>query len=78
MKFKGTLIISIYDSGYGFSIMLNGKIYLMESKVANRIWKVYRKNSLSTFYEFLKGNYPCYHIIICENGDIWKFQEGLY
>lgn len=69
---KDLLIISIYDSGYGFSIMFNGEIIERtgvdeETNLADVFESKYNDYH---FHEWLKEKYPDKKIIICENGDI--------
>lgn len=74
---KDIVIISIYDSGYGFSVMVDNKIYYQsqikedetyeEDTLADLVKNSYHNYN---FEEWLKCKFPNKKIIICEDGGI--------
>lgn len=75
------LIISIYDSGYGFSIWYDNKVYGKESnnKFFKKIKKEYdndiydSEHEISSFQEYLESlNFD--EIYVCENGWIERIK----
>ena len=67
------LIVSIYDSGYGFSVCDNGK-YIPKFKVTKASceeYKWYYELIEPVFYYKLKKKYSDYDlIIVCEDGEV--------
>ena len=70
------IIVSIYDSGYGFSVMVDNKIhkdhFLEEdnSKLYKTFIRAYHRKNDKLFIRWIKRKYPKQDIIICEDGDI--------
>ena len=70
------IIVSIYDGGYGFSVMVNDKIhedhFLEEdnSKLYKTFRRAYHRKSLKLFIKWIKRKYPKQDIIVCEDGGI--------
>ena len=67
------LIVSIYDSGYGFSICDNGN-YIPKfkiTKISCEEYKWYDELIESAFYHKLKKKYNDYDlIVVCEDGEV--------
>lgn len=67
------LIVSIYDSAYGFSVCDNGK-YIPKFKVNKNTceeYKWYDELIAPVFYYKLKKKYSNYDlIIVCEDGEV--------
>ena len=70
MVMKDLVIISIYDNGFGFSIMFDGEVLKSNDELFNEIFEVYDSKLLSDFEEYLKEKFKNKTIIICENGGI--------
>jgi len=71
---KDIVIISIYDSGYGFKVMVDGVVsspYTCHQgkSIADVLLGVYHKFGYESGEEF-KKMFPDKQIIICEDGDI--------
>ena len=68
------VIISIYDGGWGFSIMIDNKIIrpkdfdFDKDTMADIVKKAYRLED--NFDKWLKDKFKNKDIIICEDGDI--------
>ena len=84
---KNTLIISTYDSGYGFSILFDNYVISREEleyprhryprglrKIAKSILKIsWEKEAIKSYVElYLYSHYKS--IVYCENGsiEVWK------
>lgn len=73
---KDIILISNYDSGYGFSIMIDGKIIhrsnTEEDNIADKVFREYNYYFCShDFKEFCEKEFgENKQIIICDNGDI--------
>lgn len=72
---KDIILISSYDSGYCFSIMVNGKIIHKsddeEENIADKVRSKYYHCFSSEFKEFCKKEFGTdKQIIVCEDGDI--------
>lgn len=74
-KMKDIVIISIYDSGYGFSVMVDGIVsspYIFHGEketVADILYHIYNKFGSESGKEF-KKMFPNKQVILCEDGDI--------
>lgn len=76
-KLKGVIIISIYDSGYGMSIIFNGRIYDDSTSALGRfIRRQYHSMSNLDFYKFLRNKYPHYHILVIDDSLVIQVQKG--
>lgn len=71
------IIVSIYDCGYGFSVMVDNKIHkehfleIGSSKVIRSFKKAYYRIPIEKdFVRWIKRKYPRQDIIICEDGSI--------
>ena len=71
------IIVSIYDSGWGFSVMLDNKIHEGhffsedDSKIYTSFRKAYHRIcSQKKFVRWIRRKYPQQKIIICEDGNI--------
>lgn len=65
------LIISIYDSGYEFSVLNNGQC---DENEENELIKAYHNKLFVEYMDYLQEKYPEYTIYICEDGDITLVQ----
>ena len=79
MKF---IIVGIYDTWFGYSININGKLYNSDSKIGKEIYKKYWENDdnrITKFYNYLLEKYKDYDLIaVCEDGytEIIKYNKG--
>ena len=75
------LIISIYDGGYVFGVLDNGKYFSRrdiseKANIADMLYDIYNKNILE---EYLKEHYREYDlVVICEDGYAEKIIERRY
>lgn len=74
---KNTLIISYYDSGYCWSVNLEGKKSCRYNDLISSIIDKYEQTiGGNKFAEYIFENYPnINNIIICENGSIEVFDR---
>lgn len=67
---KNIVIINIYDSGYGFSVLVDNTIYYkMHDDLADEILSIYYDSHIN-FHDWLKEKFKDKTIIICEDGGI--------
>lgn len=71
-------ILSIYDSWWNYSIMLNGEYFDKDTDLAHEIYKLYW--DMINYQEFVKYLIHLYNdcdlIVICEDGDITILKGG--
>ena len=65
------LIITCYDSWYGYQVNMNGIKYGESSEVAREFYNQYWDLTLTQFYEWIKEKYKDYDLIVyIDNSDI--------
>ena len=71
---KDAVVVSIYDSGYGFNVMVDGVVSSPHTchqgkSIADVLFSVYNEFGWKSGEE-IKRMFPDKRIIICEDGDI--------
>lgn len=80
MNSKDLVVISIYDSFWGFSVFMDGKIYTDQYRgVSAEIYKAYYdernyeerpEGADDYWHSWLKERFPNKTIVVCEDGGI--------
>jgi len=74
-EMKDIVVISIYDTGYGFNVMVDGIVsspfvfHGEKETIADVLYRIYMKFGWESGKEF-KKMFPNKQIIICEDGGI--------
>lgn len=74
---KDLVIISIYDCGCWFSVIIDEKVYNTNNRsdLFDEILSAYHNDYTSDFKEYLKEKFKNKNIILCEDGDIEVIQK---
>lgn len=69
---KDLVIISIYDYGCWFSVMIDDEIYNANNRneLFDKIVQVYTEFLTNDFKKWIKNKFKNKTVIICEDGDI--------